>query len=275
MPPPLHSNLTSLEVLYLESNPFNSSFGANHLVWDLPMLRYLSMYDCRIQGPIPAAVGNMTSIQHMILMGNNFMGMVPSTFKKLKRLKVLMLSKNSISGSTEDLFHRLPAYGLQELYLDYNNLTGNLPNRLEDFSSLTKLWLNNNDLSGEIQVAIQKLTKLKELLVNSNNLHGTLTEHHFTNLSSLQVLWISDNSLTILVNNTWNAPFKLTSGGFRSCILGPQFPVWVVRSRINTLDLSNTGIHDSIPVEFWTATRHAQALDLSGNQIVGRLPTNF
>ncbi|XBH96053.1 hypothetical protein VPH35_086522 [Triticum aestivum] len=275
MPPPLHSNLTSLKVLCLESNPFNSSLGANHLVWDLPMLRYLRMYDCRIQGPIPAAVGNMTSIEYMILEGNNFLGMVPSTFKKLKRLKVLTLSENSISGSTEDLFHRLPAYALQELYLDHNNLTGGLPNRLEDFSSLTTLWLNNNELSEEIHVGIRKLTKLKELLVNSNNLHGTLTEHHFTNLSSLRVLWISDNSLSMLVNNTWNGPFKLTSGGFRSCILGPQFPVGVVRSTINTLDLSNTGIHDSIPVEFWTATRHARALDLSGNQIVGRLPANF
>ncbi|XP_048532449.1 receptor-like protein EIX1 [Triticum urartu] len=276
MPPPLNSNLTSLENLYLDSNSFNSSFGANYLAWDLPALRVLSMYSCGICGYIPSAVGNFTSIRSLVLDNNNFSGMVPLTFKKLKELQMLKLSHNLISGAIEDLLlHRLPTDELQELHLDHNSLTGRIPARLEHFSSLTTLRLNDNKLFGEVPVGIRELTNLKELRLNSNNLHGTITEDHFMNLTSLEVLWLSNNSLTVLVNNTWNTPFKLTSASFRSCILGPQFPIWISQTTLGTLDISNTSIHDSIPDEFWTAVSRAKILDLSGNQIVGRLPTVF
>ncbi|VAI24251.1 unnamed protein product [Triticum turgidum subsp. durum] len=275
MPPPLHSNLTSLETLYLDSNSFNSSFGANYLVWDLPALQVMYMYNCGIQGPIPDAVGNLTSIQSLFLSENNFFGMVPSTFKKLKRLQVLRLSKNFISGGTEDLFYRLPGDELQELYLDHNNLTGTLPDRLEQFSSLSTLWLSNNKLFGEIPVGIQKLTCLVDLWLDSNNLHGIVTQDHFTNMTNLRNLWLSGNSVTMLVNNTWSTPFSLTSAGFRSCILGPQFPAWIIQQTLDTLDISNTSIHDSIPASFWFGMYRCQVLDLSENQIFGMLPTYF
>ncbi|XP_044949609.1 receptor-like protein EIX2 [Hordeum vulgare subsp. vulgare] len=274
MPPPLNSNLTSLENLYLDSNSFNSSVGANYLAWDLPVLKILSMYSCGVQGLIPAAVGNLTYIQSLVLDNNNFFGKVPSTFKKLKKLQVLRLSNNLISGGIEDLLlHRLPTDELQELHLQHNRLAGRIPARLEQFSSLSTLRLNDNKLFGEVPVGIRDLTNLKELRLNSNNLHGTITEHHFTNLTRLEVLWLSNNSLTILVDNTWNTPFKLTSASFRSCILGPKFPTWIGQTTLGTLDISNTSIQDSIPDEFWNAVSHAKILDLSENRIVGRLPT--
>lgn len=275
MPLPLHSNLTSLEILQLQFNSFNSSFGANLLVWDLPVIQVMYMDGCGIQGHIPDAVGNLTSMQSLSLSQNNFFGMVPSTFKKLKRLQVLYLSKNSISGGTEDLFYRLPGDELQELYLDHNNLTGTLPDRLEQFSSLSTLWLSNNKLSGEIPVGIGKLTNLTELWLDSNNLHGTVTEDHFTNLTSLKHLWLSGNSVTMLVNNTWCTPFQLISAGFRSCILGPLFPAWTNQRTLGTLDISNTSIHDSIPESFWFELYCCEVLDLSENQIFGMLPTYF
>ncbi|XP_040247054.1 receptor-like protein EIX2 [Aegilops tauschii subsp. strangulata] len=275
MPLPLHSNLTSLETLDLDSNSFNSSFGANYLAWELPALQLFYMDRCGIVGSIPDAVGNLTSMQSLSLNYNNFFGMVPSTFKKLKRLQVLHLFENFISGGTQDLFYRLPGDELQELYLDHNNLTGTLPDRLEQFSSLSTLWLSNNKLSGEIPVGIGKLANLTELWLDSNNLHGTVTEDHFTNLTSLKHLWLSGNSITMLVNNTWSTPFSLTSAGFRSCILGPLFPAWIIQPTLGTLDISNTGIHDSIPEIFWFDLYRCEVLDLSENQIFGMLPTFF
>ncbi|XP_037438694.1 receptor-like protein EIX2 [Triticum dicoccoides] len=275
MPLPLHSNLTSLETLDLDSNSFNSSFGANYLAWELPALQLFYMDTCGIVGSIPDAVGNLTSIQSLSLIENNFFGMVPSTFKKLKRLQALRLSENFIGGGTEDLFYRLPGDELQELYLDHNNLTGTLPDRLENFSSLSTLWLNNNKLFGEIPVGIRKLTNLVDLWLDSNNLHGIVTQDHFTNMTSLQNLWLSGNSITMLVNNTWSTPFSLTSAGFRSCILGPQFTAWIIQQTLYTLDISNTSIHDSIPGTFWIGMYRCRVLDLSENQIYGMLPTYF
>jgi Leucine-rich repeat (LRR) protein len=275
MAPPLHSNLTSLESISLDSNSFNSSFGAKYLFWDLPNVQNFSMLGCGITGPIPAAAGNLTSVQSLFLQGNKFSGMVPSTFDKLKRLQVLNLMENFISGNIEDILRILPANELQELNLRKNNLTGSIPAQIDQFTSLSTLWLSNNKISGEIPVGIGHLKNLTELWLDSNNLNGTITQDHFTNLTSLQHLWLSDNSLTMLVNNTWLTPFRLTSGGFRSCILGPQFPAWIMQQSLNTLDISNTSIHDSIPAEFWFEMYTAQVLDLSENWIVGSLPTFF
>ncbi|KAM0840476.1 hypothetical protein ACQ4PT_059651 [Festuca glaucescens] len=233
MAPPLRSNLTSLESIHLSFNSFNSSFGANYL------------------GPIPAAVGNLTSIQTLILGGNDFSGVVPSTFKKLKKLRLLRLSDNFISGRIEDLLlHILPSNELQELYLDGNNLTGSIPAQLHQFSNLSTLGLSNNKISGEVPIGIRELTSLKDLRLYSNDLHGTITEDHFMNLTSLQALLISDISLTIVVDNAWKTPFKLTTAFLGSCILGPKFPAWISQPTIEVLDISDTGIHDSIPPEF-------------------------
>ncbi|KAI4986120.1 hypothetical protein ZWY2020_018750 [Hordeum vulgare] len=274
MPLPFRSNLTSLVTLHLESNSFNSSFGANYLAWDLPALQHFYMDSCGIEGSIPDAVGNMTSIQTLSLSRNNF-GMVPWSLKKLKKLKFLNLGENFIGGAIQDLLHRLPTDDLQQLYLHQNNFTGSLPDWLEQFSSLSILWLRNNKLSGEIPISMRELANLKDLRLDSNNLHGTITEEHFRNLTSLQVLWISNNSLIILVDNTWNPPFKLTSAGFRSCILGPHFPTWISQPTLDILDIANTSIHDSIPIEFWMAMHNVQVLELSENRFVGRASPFF
>jgi Leucine-rich repeat (LRR) protein len=218
----------------------------------------------------------MTNLQYLNLYNNSITGPLPSTIGNLKKIQTLQLWNNFISMDIAELLRRLPKQGLQQLYLDYNNLTGSLPPLLGEFSSLTKLWLRYNHLSGEIPVAIRELINLEELWLSSNNLQGIITEDHFTNMSSLRHLWISDNSLTLRVENTWNTPFRLISAGFSSCVLGPRFPAWLSSQPINTLDISNTSINDYIPDEFWTATLSTiSILDLSRNQLVGRLPTYF
>ncbi|XBH75280.1 hypothetical protein VPH35_102068 [Triticum aestivum] len=271
MPPPSHSNLTSLETLTLSGNSFNASLGAKNLVWDLPSLQALFLDDCGIDGPIPDAVGNLTSIQHLLLYSNKFTGTMPLTFKKLKTLQQLFLQDNFINMDVAELLHRLPSDALQELVMDNNNLKGSLPARLRHFNRLNTLFLDSNELSGEIPVGIRELKSLSRLSLSSNNLHGTITEGHFTNLTTLEFLLISENSLTVKVNSTWKPPFKLVSAGLRSCIVGPQFPAWLNQPTITYLDVSNTSIHDNIPV--WIANSNTRYMDLSRNRLFGMLPT--
>ncbi|KAM0917935.1 hypothetical protein ACQ4PT_009331 [Festuca glaucescens] len=69
MPPPAHSNLTSLESIAMSWNPFNQSIGAINFVWNLPLpsLRALSMMHCGFHGSIPDAVGNLASLEELYL----------------------------------------------------------------------------------------------------------------------------------------------------------------------------------------------------------------
>ncbi|KAM0835763.1 hypothetical protein ACQ4PT_062735 [Festuca glaucescens] len=271
---PLHSNLTSLESLDLHYNPFNTSLVAKKLVWlwDLPSLQVLSLGVCGIHGPIPDVVGNLTSLQNLELGFNHLTGVVPLTFKKLKKLQWLELSDNFINMDITKLLHLLPSNELQMLDLSHNSLTGSLPDWIGRFSSLNLLYLGYNKLAGEIPVGIRELRNLTVLSLSSNSLHGTVTEDHFTNLTTLQCLWISHNSLTVKVSSTWYAPFRLISAGFSSCILGPQFPAWLIQPTMEALDISNTSIHDNIPAEFWTGSS-LWFLHMSRNRLVGMLPT--
>jgi Leucine-rich repeat (LRR) protein len=275
MPHPVQSNLTSLESLELQYNPFNTSLVDKKFVWvwDLPSLQVLSLRGCGIHGPIPQVVGNLTSLQRLYLYHNHFTGMVPWTFRKLKKLQCLELSENFISMDLTKLLQLLPSNELQMLLLSTNSLTGSLPDWIGRFSSLNMIYLDHNKLAGEIPVGIRELRNLTELWLNSNSLHGTITEDHFTNLTTLQHLWISHNSIIVKVNSTWHTPFRLISAGFSSCTLGPHFPAWLIQPKMDTLDISNTSIHDNIPAEFWTGSSDYYTLDLSTNRLVGMLPT--
>jgi hypothetical protein len=64
IPPPAHINLTSLEVVYLSSNPFNSPVSVRHFFWPfwaLPSLEKVYLEDCGLQGSLPEVLGNSHS----------------------------------------------------------------------------------------------------------------------------------------------------------------------------------------------------------------------
>ncbi|WVZ13981.1 hypothetical protein V8G54_011547, partial [Vigna mungo] len=117
-------------------------------------------------------------------------------------------------------------YSLQELYLDGNQINGTLPD-FSTFTSLKILLLSENKLNGEIPMDIQFPHKLEELYIYSNSLKGVLTDYHFSNMSKLECLDLSHNSLGLTFTQNWVPPFQLLSLHLRSCQLGPTFPMWL------------------------------------------------
>ena len=57
------------------------------------------------------------------------------------------------------------------LYLNENQLTGEIPEELGDLTNLQAPLLNNNQLSGEIP-DLSRLTSLVNLYLNNNQLSG-------------------------------------------------------------------------------------------------------
>ncbi|CAM0149275.1 unnamed protein product [Urochloa decumbens] len=165
---------------------------------------------------------------------------------------------------------------LEELTFAENNLTGSLPDQLGLLSNLTVIDFNNNRLSGEIPSSIGALTKLTDLRLGFNNLNGTITESHFGKLANLRYLELSGNSVAMVFQESWVAPFKLQVADLKSCRLGPKFPRWLKsQDSIITLDISNTSIADSIPEWFWTTFSRTRNLVLATNKIIGTLPTKL
>ncbi|XP_059629467.1 receptor-like protein EIX1 [Cornus florida] len=114
---------------------------------------------------------------------------------------------------------------------------------------------------------------LEFLDVSSNSLEGTISEAHLSNLNNLQWLDLSSNSLALDFNSDWNPPFQLDGINLRSCRLGPRFPNWLqTQTNYSQLDISNSRISDIVPKKFWDLSPKLFYLNLSYNQLNGKVP---
>ncbi|GKV30349.1 hypothetical protein SLEP1_g39166 [Rubroshorea leprosula] len=229
----------------------------------------------QFQGLIPESLGHMTYLETLDLSDNQFEGEIPKSFGNLCKLRYLDLSHNNLDQMLSELignFSGCLQLSLEYLVLDGNKIKGPLPNVIKNFSSLQWLSLNNNQLSGALPKSIGLLSKLVQLEMFSNSFNGVITEAHFSTLSKLRYLDMSFNHLSINFSCDWIPPFQLDYIILTSCKLGPKFPSWLKTQReFSYLDISSSGILDSIPKWFWNLSSTAFHVNLSSNQIYGIL----
>lgn len=124
------------------------------------------------------------------LPGMGFHGSIPpNTISRLSALQILSLRSNLISGQFPSDFSNLK--NLSFLYLQFNNLSGSLP----DFSiwkNLTIVNLSDNRFNGSIPMSFSNLTQLTGLNLANNSLSGEIPDLH---LPALQLLNLSNNNL--------------------------------------------------------------------------------
>ncbi|GKV45920.1 hypothetical protein SLEP1_g52945 [Rubroshorea leprosula] len=190
----------------------------------------------------------MTFLEELDLSNNQFEGEIPKSFwsGNLSSLRILNLAKNKLSGT--------------------------IPTSIELLSKLEGLYVSKNKLNGTVPKSIGLLSKLERLSISLNSFNGVITEEHFSTLSKLQYLGMSANHLSINLSRDWIPPFQLRYILLGSCKMGPDFPSWLQTQRsYKYLNISSTGISDSIPIWFANLPSTARGFDLSSNQISGIL----
>ncbi|XP_073012660.1 LOW QUALITY PROTEIN: receptor-like protein EIX1 [Typha latifolia] len=272
-------NFTSLTYLDLGYNNLEGPLPS--WLWNLTNLSYLNLEGCLFHGKIPNAVGNLTSLTYLDLGYNNLEGPLPRSIIKLCNLRGIDLTYLGIGGNIQrvggDVGLHMEQHGGDHFVKQQSS--GNLSNWLEQMPNLKHLDLSNNSLVGPVPLEIGSLQNLNFLDLSSNSLHGVLSEAHFVNLTKLNQLLLSSNSLIISVGHNWIPPFQLTALALGSCRVGPQFPAWLRWQRqIYKVNLYNTNITSTLPHWLWSLPIHE--LDLSYNNISGKLPpylksTNF
>ena len=120
----------------------------------------LDLNSNQLTGPIPAELGNLASLQELILWYNQLTGPIPAALGDLTELRELSLSRNMLDGEIPAALGDLAS--LQILYLNDNKLTGPIPGELGNLSSLQKLHLSRNMLDGEIPAELGDLASLQE-----------------------------------------------------------------------------------------------------------------
>lgn len=181
--------------------------------------------------------------------------------------------------------------------LSRNKLAGTLPD-VSKLSSLRVLRLAYNKLNGTLRENIGQLSNLEIIDVSSNSFTGVVSQIHLHNLSKLNLLDLSFNSLTLNLNTSWVPTKHLAIIRLSSCKLStPQFPSWL-QNHLNLfhLDISSTGISDTIPDWFYSlrylnhsfdnirsilqdfpikSEEASPTIDLSFNQLHGSIPLSF
>ncbi|ESW24127.1 hypothetical protein PHAVU_004G105100 [Phaseolus vulgaris] len=249
----------SLQELSLRANKINGTLP------DLSVfltLKKLDLTQNQLSGKISEASKLPNSLEYLSIQWNSFEGGIPKSFGNACALRSLDISSNSLNEYFSLIIHHLSGCArnsLQELSLRENKINGTLP-----------------DLS--IPKDLQFPPQLEKLYMKSNSLKGVLSDYHFANMSKLQELYLSDNSLALAFTQNW-----------RSCKLGPTFPKWLLtQNKFDIIDISNASISDIVLEWFWAKLplltdwlriipnfpqkNHFYEMSLGSNQFEGPIP---
>lgn len=258
----------SLELLNLCQNAFSGPIPVS--IGQLSNLKLLDLSYNTLRGPIPVSVGQLQNLSTLDVVNNSLDGIVSELhFSKLKRLRFLRMSKNSlvfdigpnwvapfqlvsIRLSSCKLGPQFPQWlkrqeHIETLMMSDASISDSMPDWFGNISSsFMVLDLSHNQIFG----TLPKLEKFSEygystILLNSNKFEGPVIDFP----SDATVLDISDNLLHGQIPE----------------MIGKRMP------RLEFLMISNNHLNGTIPVSL-CRMESLTVLDLSKNQLSGELP---
>lgn len=248
----------------LHGNQFTGQLPA---ATNAPELKFLYLYDNKLQGTIPGDLLCQASntLADVRLSNNSFSGRIPSLSCTMAEVQLLSLASNELTGpipsSLGDVLPRV-----REIHLFENMLTSTIPDSLFNPPNLTALLLEDNGLTGSItETMFNSANKLELFYASANMLSGNIDaiaaatslvklrlEYNaftgtvpFMNSPKLQLFYAYNNSLT---------------GILRADTYGPS---------IRKLKLSNNTLSGKIMLG---AAGSLEVLSLNGNAFTGNIP---
>ncbi|CAI9290199.1 unnamed protein product [Lactuca saligna] len=242
---------SSIVSLSLEQNNLNSSMYR----WLFPLttnkLRDLSLSSNTLD-LVPKYLGNLCNLTSFYMLENSAVVNFPDILNNLSgcashRLQDLFVRGSQFIGSVSDEIQKFSS--LEQLDLSDNHLNGTISDKLWELPRLTNLNISFNYFRGVISGNIGR-SKTLVIDLSKNPLQGVPPTYHMSNLSYVRIIDLS------------------------SCKLGPGFPKWIqTLKNLSYLDISNNGISDTTPLEFWDAwPSRLKYLNLSSNNITGKIP---
>jgi hypothetical protein len=211
-------------------------------------VEYLMLPSNNLAGPLPAALGSMSSLRILYLYSNQISGTLPTELGNLASLETFLIYSNQITGSIPPELGNLAS--LRDFHAYSNQLSGSIPAELGNISSLQSLVLHSNQLSGSIPAALGNLTALQSLHLHTNQLSGPIPSE-LGSLAGLQHFHLYSNQLS-----------------------GPIPPSFGSLGSLRYLTLSNNLLSGPIPSQLGSLTSLVE-LQLTGNQFAGSIPASL
>lgn len=164
------SCLPNLKSLNLELNDFSGPLPTSISL--LKSLTELYVNDNGFTGSIPSFYGDLINMHAIDVGDNELTNKIPDEFGKLVLLTKMYLNNNKLNGTLPSSLHSL--HNMQQLDVSTNQLSGTLPSyfhgnvNLENMYGLETLYLGFNQFSGIVTDSLCTLSYLKKLTVNDN-----------------------------------------------------------------------------------------------------------
>lgn len=214
-------------------------------------LRVLDVGFNLLSGILPNDVFlELTSLERLVLGGNNFMGRLPPSLGRLTQLTALMLHDNALTGNLENI--NLQAItSLQYLWISQNQVTGTFPTFVGDLLELRWLLMEDNPLGGTLPLEYGNLERMQRFDLSGTGLSGTLPSS-LLNWRSVEYLNLANNTLT-----------------------GSIPPEYSNMTSLSTLDVSGNSLTGSLSTTFGAAWVALAVMDVSSNALTGAIPDEF
>ncbi|KAF6168610.1 hypothetical protein GIB67_005222 [Kingdonia uniflora] len=280
----------SLEELLLPDNLLAGRIPAE--LSQCGQLKTLDLSINYISGPIPKKFGNLKNLEHLMAWFNGLHGKIPAELGQCRNLKNLIINNNFLSGEIPvELFN---CSNLEWISLTSNGVTGEIPRQFGLLSRLAVLQLANNSLSGEIPRELANCSSLVWLDLNSNRLTGQIPPHLGRQIGAKSLNGILSGNTLVFVRNVGNSckgvggllefagirPERLLlvptlkTCDFTRMYSGAVLSVWTHYQTLEYLDLSYNELYGKIPDEFGEMVA-LQVLDLAHNRVSGEIPASF
>ena len=181
------------------------------------------------------------------------------------RVQSITLFNNQLSGSIPESLENLSM--IARLDLSTNQLSGSIPETIGNLSKIRTIYLYENQLSGSIPESIGNLSEIKYLYLYDNQLSGNIPEF-FGNMSELEYISFNDNKLSgNIPESIKNLPNlkQLNLGNNQLSGDIPDMP------KIESLSLNNNQFMGNIPESIKNLS-NLKYLDLGNNQLSGNIP---
>ncbi|KAM0025045.1 putative non-specific serine/threonine protein kinase [Helianthus debilis subsp. tardiflorus] len=255
-------------VTQLTFDPAGYAGTLSPLVSQLTQLTTIDLSDNKLSGSIPTSLFSLPNLQTLILQSNSFSGTIPPVISNLKAIETLDISHNLLSGSLPDTSSLLT---LTRLDLSFNKFTGSLPKLGRN---LLEFAVKANRLSGDMpKTSFNESTQLEVVELSDNSLTGIIPGWFFLQ-PALQQVNLANNAFTgIEILKPIDSDLVAIDAGYNkiSGYLSANFTTYPM---LSSLSLRYNKLQGPIPGEY-SRTTTLSRLFLDGNYLNGMPPKEF